>query len=156
MNKQFYAYIHTHSYLQNLSVKDRGWQRQHANLLLLKIFPAQTWPKLCQRAVERSRDSEETVRPRTTWKTFPSMQKCRQRISLPWKDTKFIWTQHIKKRDSWMWWSTCQERKGTKMWSLWSKPLYITSSNCHNMNMGSDDLIYAEKIFWFWTVHSFR
>lgn len=54
-----------------------------------------------------------------------------------------------RKRDSWIWWSTWssegQDRKGSKVWSLGSKPSYISSSNCHEMNMGSDGLIYAEK-----------
>lgn len=61
-----------------------------------------------------------------------------QRMMQSWKDMVIIRTQHE-------WWSEWQQRKRSKLWSLWLKPLCILCLSCHQRNLGSDGLIYVGK-----------
>lgn len=145
-----YKYVFTHTYGTFLTKKDQKDKKQ-------TYYSAKDPRNFLNRPVRNYARGQwsglETVRtPGTSRKTFPCVQKCREaKNKAALKRQGFTWIQHVKESEPRMgwstWWTEEQERKGIGLRYLWCKPLCVSSSDCCQMHMGSDDLIYAEKVF---------
>lgn len=95
MNKQFYKYAHTrtHIYRTFLSKKEDDKDNMQTYCRVKDTSCTNLAKIMLEGSGEEQRELGD--RPRASWKTFLSLQKYRQKIRLPRKDTEFIWIQFI-------------------------------------------------------------
>lgn len=131
LNKQLQTCTHRWLYLQDLLEA----HKKKASDLTVLMTPEWSCADL---AKVTPKGSAMGSRHLALARRLPHRRVGSQRMMQSWKDMVIIRTQHG-------WWSEWRQRKRSKLWSLWLKPLCILCLSCHQRNLGSDGLIYVGK-----------